>query len=189
MTLFEYLAAGYILMLSFAVLRGVSGVPHATRFPRRYWVHVSWLATALASCFVAFWAFWPYREVEWTTLRFMITLAIPTLLYAYVSLLVPPDPSTVESWRDYFYDIRARAFLIGAVFTAFVAISNQFTLGVPPLHPSQLGNYAVIAMYSVGFASANPRVHVLLAIIFPCFVFAYVLTLMADPDSLFRTVQ
>ena len=49
MSLFEYLAAGYILMLSFAVVRAVSGVPHATRYPRRYWVHVSWLATALAN--------------------------------------------------------------------------------------------------------------------------------------------
>ena len=81
-TLFEYLAAGYILMLSFAILRGVSGLPHATRYPGRYWVHVSWLSTALASCFVAFWAFWPYRQVEWTLFRVITALAIPTLLYA-----------------------------------------------------------------------------------------------------------
>src|SRR5262245_10692370 len=118
-------------MLSLAVLRGVSGIPHATRYPGRYWVHVSWLSSALATCFIAFWAFWPYREVEWTLFRFMNSLAIPTLLYAYISLLVPTDPSTVESWRDYFYDVRARVFSIGAIFMAFVVISNQATLGVP----------------------------------------------------------
>ena len=188
MTLFEYLAAGYILMLSFAVLRAVSGLPHAMRYPRRYWVHVSWLSTALATCFVAFWAFWPYREVEWTLFRFMNSLAVPTLLYAYISLLVPPDPSTVESWRDYFFDVRVRAFSIGAVLMTFVAISNQSTLGVPPLHPSQLGNYAYIAIYAVGLASANPRVQVGLALAVPCFVLVYILTLMAEPDSVFRAV-
>jgi hypothetical protein len=188
LSLFEYLAAGYILMLSFAVLRAISGVPHATRYPRRYWVHLSWLSTALATCFVSFWAFWSYREVDWTVLQFMNALAIPTLQYAYISLLVPPDPSAVESWREYFFDIRARLFFIGAVFTVFVAISNQTSLGISPLHPSQLGNYAVVAMYAIGSCSANEKLHTALAFAFPCFVLAYILTLMAEPDSLFREI-
>jgi hypothetical protein len=173
-------------MLSFAILRGVSGIPHAVRYRRRYWVHVSWLTTALAFCFVAFWAFWPYRKVEWTLFRFMNSLAVPALLYAYVSLLVPPDPSVVESWREYFFDIRGRLFSIGVIFTVCVAISNQSALGVPPLHQSQLGNYAVIAMYALGLASANAKVHVGLALAFPCFVILYISTLMTEPDSLFR---
>ena len=88
LTLFEYLAAGYVLMLSFAVLRALSGVPHAARSPSRYWVHLSWLSTALASCLVGFWAFWFYREVEWTFFQFIGALAPPALLYTYVSLLV-----------------------------------------------------------------------------------------------------
>lgn len=74
------------------------------------------------------------------------------------------------------------------MFTVFVSISNQSALGVPLLHPSQLGNYAVIAMYAIGLATANPRVQIGLALAFPCLVIVYVTTLMAEPDSLFRVV-
>ncbi len=57
MTLFEYLAAGYVLILSFAVLRGVAGVPYALRPSSRYWVHAVYLSSLLANCLVSFWAF------------------------------------------------------------------------------------------------------------------------------------
>lgn len=186
MTLFEYLAAGYVLMLSFAVLRAMSGVPHAIRSPGRYWVHVSWVVTALALYLVAFWAFWPYREVQWTILRFMNALAIPALLYAYTSLLVPPDPAAVASWRDYFVDMRIPFFMTGTVFIATVITSNQTALRVSPLHSSQLGNYALLAIYLIGLFSAKPRVHVALALAFPCVLIWFFLTLMVDPDSVFR---
>jgi hypothetical protein len=155
LTLFEYLAAGYVLMLSFAVLRAISGVPHALRWPSRYWVHVSWLLVSLALCFVAFWAFWPYRQVEWTVFKFTNVLAIPTLIYAYVSLLVPPDPASVASWREAFFRARIAFFSTGAILYITVAVSNQSALGVPPLHPSQLGNYASIAVHLIGLFSGR----------------------------------
>ena len=47
MTLFEYLAAGYVLILSFAVIRGVSGVPYALRPSSRYGVHFVHLSNVL----------------------------------------------------------------------------------------------------------------------------------------------
>ena len=173
-------------MLSFAVLRAMSGIPHAVRSSRRYWVHISWVVTALVLYLVAFWAFWPYREVEWTILKFMNALAIPALLYAYTSLLVPPDPAAVTSWRDYFLDIRMPFFTTGTVFMTAVILSNQTALSVSPLHPSQLGNYTLLAIYLIGLSSKKPRVHTALALVFPCVLSAYLLTLMVDPDSVFR---
>ena len=44
MTLYEYLAAGYVLLLSFGFLRAVSGIPYAVASPNRYGVHIFWLA-------------------------------------------------------------------------------------------------------------------------------------------------
>jgi hypothetical protein len=189
LTLFEYLAAAYVLMLSFAVLRAISGVPYAVRSPHRYWVHISWLATALSLCFVCFWAFWPYRGVEWTLFTFGNALAIPALVYAHNSLVVPPDPSLVESWRDHFFNVRAPLFATGAILMATVTISNQSALGVAPLHPSQLGNYAVIALYLVGFVSKKPGVHAGLAVAFPSVVLVYVLSQATTPDSIFHPLQ
>jgi len=186
MSVFEYLSAGYVLMLSLAVLRAMSGVPHAVRSPHRYWVHISWLFSALVLCLMSFWCFWPYREVEWTILEFMGALAIPALLYSYNSLLVPPDPSAVVSWRDYFFDARTSLFATGAAFMTAVIVSNQVSLGVSPLHPSQLLNYAQTGLYVVGFVSPKPSLHVALAIAFPALLVIYLVTLMVEPDSVFR---
>jgi hypothetical protein len=188
-TLFEYLAAGYVLMLSFAVLRAISGLPHAIRPRSRYWVHVSWLLTSLALCLVSFWAFWSYRQVEWTIFRFMNALAIPALLYAYTSLLVPPDPATVSSWRSHYFEVRTPLFVIAVVFVATVILSNQSTLGVPPLHPSQLSNYVFTALVLTGLLSARPRVHGLLAVALPLVLAVYFLWLLTEPDSAFRPVR
>ena len=186
MTLFEYLAAAYVLMLSLALLRAMSGVPYAARSPQRYWVHALWLATALMLCLVAFWLFWPYREVEWTIGKFVITLGIPALLFAHVSVLVPPDPAGVESWQDHFFAARRPLFATGAAFMVAVTISNQFALDVHPLHPSQLGNYVLIAIYAAGFSSGNPRVHRVLALIYPTLFSIYFFTLMTRPDAFFE---
>jgi hypothetical protein len=189
LTLFEYLAAGYVLMLSFAVLRAISGVPYAVRSPQRDWVYVSWLATALSVCLICFWAFWPYREVDWTLYKFVNALAIPALIYAFTSLLVPPDPSTVTSWRAHFFDVRVPLFATGAAVIAVVILSNQSALGVSPLHPSQLGNYAILAMFVIGLCSAKPSVHAGLAVALPALWVVYFVVLLAEPDSAFRAVR
>ena len=189
MTIFEYLAAGYVLMLSFAVLRAMSGLPHAVRPPGRYWVHVVWLVSALATCLMAFWAFWPYREIDWTISRFMNALAIPTLLYGYVSLLVPTDPSAVISWHDHFFEVRVPLFGTGVLLIVTVILSNQTSLGVPPTHPTQLGNYAILALYAAGLASAKPRFHASLALVSAACIAAYFFVLLSEPDSTFGPVR
>ena len=159
MSLFEYITAGYILLLSFAVLRALSGVPHAVRSRGRYWVYISWLYMALSSCIAAFLTFWAYREVEWTSFGIVAALAVPASLYAFNSVLVPPDPSTVRSWRDYFFDVRAPLFATGMVFMSAVIISNISVRGAPPLHTVLLFNYGWLVMYAIGLASAKPSVH------------------------------
>ena len=189
MTLFEYLAGGYVLMLSFAVLRAISGLPHALRPDRRYWVHFSWLVTALLLCVLMFWGFWPYREVDWTLFRFMNSLACPALLYAFISLLVPTDPSAVAAWRKYFFEIRTFLFATGSLLVATVTLSNQYTMGVSPAHPSQLGNYLFLAVFLIGLVSARPRLHAVLAVVFPALWTAFLLALLTEPDSVFRPVE
>ena len=188
MTLFEYLAAGYVLMLSFAVLRAMSGIPHAMRSSRRYWIHATWLVIALVLCLVSFWAFWSYREVEWTIFKYMNVLAVAALHYSFNSLLVPPDPSIVTSWRDYFFDVRVRVFATGTVLMTAILIGNQSSLGIPLLHASQLGNYAMIAMFLVGLSSAKPRVHIGLVLAFLSLLAVFFSTLLVDPESVLRAV-
>lgn len=182
MTLFEYLAAGYVLVLSFALLRAVSGVPYAVRSNYRYWVHVLYLSLALATCLVGFWGFWFYREVEWTFFRFTIALAVPVMNYVYISLLVPADPSTVASWRDHFFGVRIPLFISGILNAVTAVLSNHSNLGIPLLHSSQWALYAAIGIYAIGLTSARPSLHAALAFAFPCLGALTFLVQLARPD-------
>jgi hypothetical protein len=189
MTLFEYLAAGYVLMLSFAVLRAISGLPHALRPDRGYWIHSSWLLTALLLCVLMFWGFWPFRDVDWTLFRFMNSLACPAFLYAFISLLVPTDPSAVAAWREHFFNVRIPLFATGSLMATAVGLSFHFTMSVSPVHPSQLGTYLFLAIFLAGLVSPRPRVHAVLAAVFPALWVVYTLALLTEPDSQFRPVR
>ena len=183
MTLFEYLATGVSLILSFAVLRALSGVPHAVRAGRRYWVHATWLATTLASCLFHFWGFWSYSEAEWTLIRFSAVLSVPSLLYVYISLLVPPDPAAVTSWRDYFFEVRDPLFAVGLILHVDSIVTNHLLLGSS--WRTSLPLFVVVAIYAIGIASAKPNVHAVLAIGFLCMI-AIAFLVLNEPSPFTR---
>jgi hypothetical protein len=184
-TLFEYLAAAHTLILTFAVTRVLSGLAEAVSPARRYWVHLSWLALAIFLCLTAFWAFWGYREVEWTFPRFIGLLAGSALLYLFSSILVPTNASAIDSWRDHFFKKRILLFLTGMLFVISGLCSNQLLLGVPPMHSSQFGLYASAVVFLIGLASDNARTHTVLAI-WPPVGFAGVVLQFAQPGGLFQ---
>ena len=100
MTLFEYLAIAFSLVFSFCGARLVSGLPHAVRQDRRYWVHLCFVVWQLFVTVFIFWVFWSFRNVNWNFPTFAIVLTSPGLVYFNACTLVPENPSSVESWRD-----------------------------------------------------------------------------------------
>lgn len=185
MTLFEYLAAGHTLILTFAVVRNLAGFPHVLRAPGRYWVHTTWVFFGLAFCLVAFWAFWSYRDVEWTLVRFMGALEIPAVIYVYNSIVVPSDPAEVDSWRDHYFRVRIPFFATGVLLMSSVIVSNYFVLGTLN-DPAMFLNFVFVAILGAGLASAEPRLHVLLALVVTALFVGAVLTILAQPDALVR---
>ena len=133
MTLFEYLAAGHVLILSFAAVRILNVLPHAVRPSCQYWVHLSWLSLAIGLCIVSFWGFWSFRELEWTFPLFIAVLSQATLVYVFSTLIVPSEPSSVESWRDYFFEVRVSLLSTGATLMGSALLGNQLIHGISPV--------------------------------------------------------
>ena len=185
MTIFEYLAAAHTLILTFALTRALSGVAIAIEPLRRSWLHLSWLGFIISNCLFAFWAMWGYIEVEWTLFRFIGLLTVPAFMYVFSSIMIPENPSEIESWRNYFFDNRVPIFITGALLFSAIALSNQLIQGVSPMHWLEITLYATIGFFLLGLASANARVHALLAFWPPLF-FVLIVILMSQPDQLFR---
>lgn len=184
MTLFEYLAIAYSLVISFAVVRAASVLPHALSRERVYWVHTFWVLANLAVCLLVFWNFWSYREVAWTLGRFSLVLALPTSIFIVASILSPDEPARIESWRDYFYAVRVRLFVGGVLFSAIAVLISTLVLEMPILHPLRLFQAAFLGVCITGAISERPRVHAALAVVtMLSFGFA-VMRLFAAPGSL-----
>jgi len=183
-TLFEYLSIAYSLVISFAVVRAASVLPHALSRERIYWIHTFWVLETLALSLVIFWNFWSFREVAWTLGRFFLVLALPTSVFVVASILSPDEPAKIESWREYFYAVRVKFFVGGVLFSTVAVLSSTLILEMPILHPFRLFQAAFLGVCVTGAISDRPRVHAGLAILtMLSFGFA-VVRLFAGPGSL-----
>ncbi len=186
MTLFEYNEIAFSMVQSFTVLRALSGIPHAIAHGRRYWIHLTWLCSAVATVLMMFWTFWFARDLEWNFILFAWVLLSPGALYVFVCLLVPEAPSTVTSWRQHFYSVRLRLFLTAIAFdiTYFMGgIVNRDDLEPEFRVPIFLGFPFLLAVHSLGAISKSPTVHAVLPFIPPALIAIAGLTILFQPEA------
>ena len=184
MTLFEYLAIAFSLVLSLAGMRLIAGLPHAAQPGRRYWVHLCLASWQLVVTVLVFWLFWSFRTLTWNFLTFVLVLASPGLVYLNACTLIPESPSSVESWREYFYSVRRRYFVgVSCWVLATVAISTV-AVKMPLLHPSRGLQALLLSVCVAGALSASHRVQAGIAVFFLAFSVLIALILGLQPDLL-----
>jgi hypothetical protein len=180
-THFEYVAAAHTLLLTFAAARILAGVFNALRPRRLYWVHLSWVSLGILFCVTSFWVFWGFREVEWTLPRLIVLLAAPGLIYGFSSMLVPANSAEVESWREYFFEVRLQLFCVGFLMVV-VIISTGTLSGLSPFDSVNIPLWALLAVFVVGAVSERPALHNVLALVPPLFIVAILLSPVAETN-------
>jgi len=158
MTLFEYLAIAYSLVLSFTAMRIIEGLPYVVESARRYLVHIVFVSAALLSCLADFWATWSFREAPWDFLRFIVVLANPGCLYFIACTLVPRNPDAISSWRDYMFSVRTRYFTAVGAYFLFSTINTTLMIELPAFSPVRLVHFASMAIAIVGARFRSERV-------------------------------
>jgi hypothetical protein len=160
MTIFEYLAIAYSLVVSFTVLRVLSGLPHASSAGRVYWVHLSWVCVILGAAFQYYWGFWAFRDIEWSQPVFLLALASPSLLYVMACILTPESPSRIDSWREYFYSVRLQLFLVAICFQLVSIATLLAIIRLSPSDPVLVGQLVLLPLWIAGAISSRPSLHV-----------------------------
>jgi hypothetical protein len=109
-----------------------------------------------------FWVFLGYQHIEWTFARFIGLLAVPGTLYFIASMLIPDNPSIIESWKKHYFERRVQLFsgIIGWMLLALV--NTTFTLGMPLTDPARGVQLGLFAVGVCGLSSARPLVHQIL---------------------------
>jgi quercetin dioxygenase-like cupin family protein len=159
MTLFEYLSIAYSLVFSFAVIRLVAGLPHAIDPSRRYWIHVVHVCLGIFAALALFWAHWSTREVAWSFPAFLVNLAGPGMIYFLSCTLVPDEPSSVQSWHDYFFSARRKYFGGLCIWAVIMAVNTTIFFGASPLHPLRVIQVGLLGVGLAGLASDRPATH------------------------------
>ena len=182
MTLFEYLAIAFSLVLSLSGMRVVAGLPHAVQRDRRYWVHLCLLIQQLVFTVVVFWAFWSFRSVTWNFLTFVLFLACPSLIYFNACTLVPDNPSSVESWREYFYSVRIRYFVGVGCFGLVIVAMLTVATSMPLLHSGRVPQAVIILIGVIGALSPKHSVQAGIALFGLAFSVLVAVALGLQPD-------
>jgi hypothetical protein len=164
-TLFEYLASAYSLVLSFAAMRLIEGLAYAFDPARRYWVHVVFVCSALLSCLSSFWIFWSFRDVAWDFSLFLLALMSPGVIYFIACTLVPRNAPDVESWREYLLSVRVRYFLAVACFVVVAALISTLLGEVSVWSPLRAVQAAIFLVAIVGIRSDDERILAALAVL------------------------
>ena len=164
MTLFEYLAIAFSLVLSFAALRLVAGLPYAAQADRRYWVHLVFVFSHLFIIVGAFWNFWSFRDAAWTLPTFFLMLTSTGLIYFIACTLIPEQASTIDSWRTYYYAVRRRFFIGLAAFAIAGSVGDAVVLELPWLHPARVPALMCMATGLLGSSFSSTQLHAGLAL-------------------------
>ena len=183
MTLFEYLAIAYSLVLSFAAIRLMAGLPHAIDSSRRYWVHLAYVCAGIFAALGLFWGHWSTRDLAWTFPGFLVNLAGPGIVYFLSCTIIPDEPSAVRSWHDYFFSVRRRYFAGLCVWAVIMVVNAAVFLNAPLVHPSRAIQVGLMALGVAGLASDSPRYHAFL-LAWAAILVAAVVFVLLRPGSL-----
>ena len=165
MTLFEYLSVAVSLVLALGLTHLLANLRAVVEPTHRYSVHALWVAHLLGQHAILWWACWDFHDgVSWDFFRFMYVLLGPGLLYVCSTVLVPRAATDRQPWEDHFFRVH-RWFFGAFILYGLWAIFLTWLLGsLPLMHPYRVMQFAVIAVFVVGFLSQSRRVH--LAVVF-----------------------
>ncbi len=184
MTLFEYLAIAFSLVLSSAAMRLVAGLPYAVQPNSRYWVHIVAVCGQLLLTTGVFWVFWSYQAVTWNLPRFYLALASPGLVYFNACTIIPESPSSVANWRDHFYSVRRRWYFGMLCWGLVTCVISTVVLDMPWSHPARIAQAAVVTGGGVGAASSSERVQEALAVVLAVLMVAMAGVIGSQPAAL-----
>lgn len=184
MTLFEYLAIAFSLLFSFSAMRLLAGLAHAVQPGRRYWVHLCFVAWQLVITVMIFWMFWFFRNVTWNFPTFALVLVSPSLIYFNACTLVPENPASVESWREYFYSVRRRYFIGVTCWALALVTISTVALRMPMFHPGRSVQVVVLLIGLTGISFSSHRVQAGIAMFVLAISALIVLALGLAPESL-----
>jgi len=168
--MFDYLGVLISVILGMAIthlLKGVNRLIQLRRKVRPYWVHLVWTLNVLIYVLGIWWGmFWWKRLESWSIEQFLFLTAYAIVLFLLAGMLYPAEMPEDHHCETYFFENRRWFFGIW-ILALLIDIPETLLKGdahlrdVPTQYALFLG--VSLAIGITGFASANRRIHAVLA--------------------------
>ncbi|MFT5571286.1 MAG: hypothetical protein ACI9FR_000200 [Cryomorphaceae bacterium] len=168
MTHFEYISVAIALVNALVVSRLLRGITASLRPDAFYFTHFAWLVTLILITVMQWWSMWGAREVEWTALKFIWILGLPSILFLRSGVLLSEHPEEIESFENYFFESRIAFFSLGLLTSFWVSVT-PWILGIFPwftITQLHMGSSVLMGLSIVGLISKGRLIHTILALLF-----------------------
>ncbi len=183
MDLFSYLTIVFSLLYSVAILRLIGGFSSAFKAESRYWVHLIFVFVTIFSIIFSYWTFWAFKDIDWTLPKVLFHLIVPTMYYFMASVLIPENPSEIQSWKDYYF-LHKNKYFFAVLITIIYVIISGFIHGIPFGHPSRIGQLFVLIPIIFGLKSSKHSVHLVVALFYLTQILVTSFTVAVEPGWL-----
>jgi hypothetical protein len=159
LTLFEYLAVAFSIVVAFSVTRLLEGLVHLIHSENRYWVHTVWSLQTLGNSFAVWWVLFSFSDSDWNYRLFLWVLLGPMILFAMAVTLIPRGFENVADWKAHYFDNSRTFFALQVanvlhVFSLVLVFSFVGYAGVFPI------SVALVALYAAAAVTKNERFHI-----------------------------
>ncbi len=155
MTLFEYLAVAFSIVLGFSVTHLLGSVRSVLDADRRYSIHIIFFFLLVLLHPQLWWALWDlHDDAPWNLLTFFYTLIGPSLLYLAATSIVPIDRSFRGRWEDHFNSSRRWIYGFVAAYSLWGFGEVLWVFQVSLFHPYR---FVQISMFLVAMTGAVAR--------------------------------
>lgn len=185
MSIFEFMAIAFSLVLALTFSRGLSGLRSTLMRERRYWPHAAWVMIKLLNTVAFWWWLWAYRvldEGQWNVAIFIFYLSIPAVFYLQIASLLGSNPQQVTNWREHYYAERIWFFGLNTLLSiqTFIVMSNVLAPAEPNYHG--VAWMFLVLTYSITcMVTANRRVHAVVAAIGLLGILAFLFSMFEAP--------
>ena len=158
MTLFEYLAVAFSIVLGFSLTHLLGSVRDIFDSDRRHSVHIGYFFFLLLLHPQLWWALWDlHDDAPWNLFTFLFTLAGPGLLYLMVTSAVPLDRTKISSWEEHFVSSRRWIYGFTAAYAVWGIGEVYWVFGVPLMHPYRIVQASFLLVAIAAASLPSPR--------------------------------
>lgn len=161
---FEFLLVLYVILAGLGLtllVRSVGQIIEARSRIRLYWIHTAWIGFIFVVHITSWFAFWRFNGVEnWTVIKFLLVVCIPTLLYLVSHICIPEVYSDDREYdmRKYFYERHRVLMVLLALALTTMFVSEALLLGGYEFRQHDAMRGIALAAVLVGAASDRPWV-------------------------------